>query len=208
MYTKFCLGVREFVEEEELALGKSAQRAQRKAKIADIRDAIDEAYVKAFFHICALKETLTFKREEMRDDSSDSSDASMISWEQKQIRKGTFAPPPALKQTSNREVSHHHREDPRLEPPLHFSAILDMATVMERLRDRVKEKEERRNKLQTQYEDLEAELEEIGRREAEVKEGLEKANEEFAKFQNETKYRMTSAIETPSGSETPEISMT
>jgi hypothetical protein len=151
-------GFDEFVEDGRIAVGRKAQREQKRRHEAEIRDLINEA-------------------EGSEDDSDDSEAERKAAYEAAQTRAGMDG--------LQKDGLAANRYPPRPKTPPKITPLPSLNGCLERLRDSLNRIEHARTQKVRRMEELEREKADIAAREVEIQELLREAGERYEKLRNE-----------------------
>ena len=153
----FAEGFDEFIEDGRVALGRKAEREQKRKHEAEIRQLIQEA-------------------EGSSDESDDSEAERRASYEAAQTRAGM---------DGLQKDSHKHSRERRQRTPPKITPLPSLKSCLERLQVSLKVVQSSRERKIRKMEELQKEKQDIGIREAEIQQLLKEAGEKYKKLHAE-----------------------
>lgn len=153
----FAEGFDEFIEDGRVALGRKAEREQKRKDEAEIRQLIQEA-------------------EGSSDESDDSEAERRASYEAAQTRAGM---------DGLQKDSHKHSQERRPRTPPKITPLPSLKSCLERLQVSLKVVQSSRERKVRKMEELQKEKQDIGIREAEIQQLLKEAGEKYEKLHTE-----------------------
>lgn len=153
----FAEGFDEFVEDGRVALGRKAEREQKRKHEAEIRQLIQEA-------------------EGTSDESDDSEAERRAAYEAAQTRAGM---------DGLQKDSHKQSQERRQRTPPKITPLPSLKSCLERLQVSLKVVQSSRERKIQKMEELQKEKQDIGTREAEIQQLLEEAGEKYKKLRAE-----------------------
>lgn len=154
---EFAEGFDEFVEDGRVALGRKAEREQKRKHEAEIRQLIQEA-------------------EDSSDESDDSEVERRAAYEAAQTRAGM---------DGLQKDSHKNSRERRQRTPPKITPLPSLKWCLERLQVSLKAAQSSRERKIRKMEELQKEKQDIGTREAEIQQLLKEAGEKYKKLRAE-----------------------